>query len=230
MTLQTSSCRWVEDGEALLGDMITLRRAIHEEPEIGLHTPKTTAKARQALEGLPLEFYEGPSTTGFVAVLRGPANGRTVLLRGDMDALPLQEDTGLDFTSRTDGAMHACGHDTHVAMLAGAARALCARRDSLAGTVMFMFQPGEEGWHGARFMIDEGLLDNPAPEAAFALHIMPNAPAGSFGAKAGPMLASADKLIVRVFGKGGHASMPHHAIDPVPVACEIVTALQVFVT
>ena len=126
--------------------------------------------------------------------------------------------------------MHACGHDTHTAMLASAARALCARRESLAGTVLFMFQPGEEGFHGARFMQDDGLLDNPTPEAAFALHIMPNAPAGTFGAKAGPMLASADQLGVRVVGKGGHASMPHQAIDPIPVACEIVTALQVFVT
>src|SRR5207302_1690450 len=134
--------------------------------------PLTTAKAKAALAGLPLEFREGPSTTGFVAVLRGPENGRTVLLRGDMDALPLTEDTGLAFTSRVHGAMHACGHDTHVAMLVGAAKALSARRDELAGTVLFMFQPGEEGYHGARHMIDDGLLD-PAPDAAFALHVTP---------------------------------------------------------
>jgi hippurate hydrolase len=229
MTVQTSSRRWVEDGEALLGDMISLRRSIHAEPEIGLFNPKTTAKARQALEGLPLEFREGPSTTGFVAVLRGPANGRTVLLRGDMDALPLQEDTGLDFTSRTDGAMHACGHDTHVAMLAGAARALCARRDSLAGTVLFMFQPGEEGHHGARFMLDDGLID-PLPDAAFALHITPNIPTGIFASKAGPLLAAADRFEVKVTGRGGHASQPHDALDPIPVACEIVTAIQAMVT
>ena len=229
MNLHTTSRRWVEDGEALLGDMITLRRAIHEEPEIGLHTPKTTAKARQALEGLPLEFHEGPSTSGFVAVLRGPANGRTVLLRGDMDALPLQEETGLGFTSRTDGAMHACGHDTHVAMLAGAARALCARRDSLAGTVMFMFQPGEEGYHGARFMLDDGLID-PLPDAAFALHITPNVPTGIFAGKPGPLLAAADRFVIKVTGRGGHASQPHDALDPIPVACEIVTAIQAMVT
>ena len=229
MTVQTSSRRWVEDGEALLGVMISLRRAIHEEPEIGLHTPKTTAKARQALEGLPLEFYEGPSTSGFVAVLRGPANGRTVLLRGDMDALPLQEETGLDFTSRTNGAMHACGHDTHVAMLAGAARALCARRDSLAGTVMFMFQPGEEGWHGARYMLDDGLID-PLPDAAFALHVTPNVPTGIFAGKSGPLLAAADRFVIKVTGRGGHASQPHDALDPIPVACEIVTAIQAMVT
>src|SRR5580693_6348138 len=229
MNLHTTSRRWVEDGEALLGDMISLRRAIHEEPEIGLHTPKTTAKARQALEGLPLEFHEGPSTSGFVAVLRGPANGRTVLLRGDMDALPLLEETGLEFSSRTDGAMHACGHDTHVAMLAGAARALCARRDALAGSVMFMFQPGEEGWHGARFMLEDGLID-PIPDVAFALHISPNMPTGVFAGRTGPLLAASDVIRVRVVGAGGHASMPHDAHDPIPVLCEIVTALQAMVT
>src|SRR5277367_6460391 len=147
---------WAAVGEALLPEAVKLRRAIHAEPELGLDLPKTTAKVKASLAGLPLEIREGPSTSGLVAILRGPANGRTVLLRGDMDALPLVEDTGLEFTSLTTGAMHACGHDTHVAMLAGAARALCAARERLAGTVMFMFQPGEEGWHGARHMIADG--------------------------------------------------------------------------
>jgi amidohydrolase len=220
---------WTAAGEALLADAVALRRAIHAEPELGLDLPLTTAKVKAALAGLPLEIREGPSTSGLVAILRGPANGRTVLLRGDMDALPLIEDTGLAFASQTAGAMHACGHDTHVAMLAGAARALCERRESLAGTVMFMFQPGEEGWHGARFMIEDGLLD-PLPDAAFALHISPNMPAGVFASRAGPLLASSDKLRIRVVGRGGHASMPHDALDPVPVACEIVLALQAFVT
>ena len=174
---------WTDAGDSLLADAIRLRRAIHEEPELGLHCPKTSAKIREALDGLPLEIREGPSTTGLVAILRGSANGRTVLLRGDMDALPLREDTGLDFRSRVEGAMHACGHDTHVAMLVGAARALCAQRERLAGTVMFMFQPGEEGYHGARHMIDDGLLQDPAPDAAFALHISPNMPRGMFGSR-----------------------------------------------
>ena len=220
---------WIEAGEALLPDMIALRRAIHEEPELGLHLPLTTAKAKAALAGLPLEIVDSRSTTGFMAILRGPANGRTVLLRGDMDALPLHEDTGLDFTSRTDGAMHACGHDTHVAMLAGAARALCARREQLAGTVVLMFQPGEEGHHGARYMIEDGLLD-PAPDAAFALHISPNVPTGIFAGRAGPLLAASDRFEIAVAGKGGHASAPHDALDPIPVACEIVTAIQAMVT
>jgi hippurate hydrolase len=220
---------WVEAGQALLPDMIKLRRAIHEDPEIGLMNPKTTAKAKAALAGLPLEIYEGKSTTGFIALLRGPSNGRTVLLRGDMDALPLTEETGLPFTSQNEGAMHACGHDTHVAMLAGAAKALCARREKLAGSVMFMFQPGEEGHHGARFMLDDGLI-NPLPDAAFALHVTPNLPSGVLASREGPLMAAADKLIVTLKGKGGHASMPQDAVDPIPVACEIVMALQSMVT
>ena len=229
MTQSPSLQRWITAGADLLPDMIALRRAIHAEPEIGLHLPMTTSRAREALAGLPLEFHEGPSTTGFVAVLRGPANGRTVLLRGDMDALPLTEETGLDFASNTQGAMHACGHDTHVAMLVGAARALAAQRDSLAGTVMFMFQPGEEGWHGARFMLEDGLLD-PLPDAAFALHITPNIETGVFASRAGPLMAGADRFVVRITGRGGHASMPHDAVDPIPVACELVTAIQSLVT
>jgi hippurate hydrolase len=221
---------WTDAGDSLLADAIRLRRAIHEEPELGLHCPKTSAKIRQALDGLPLEIREGPSTTGLMAILRGSANGRTVLLRGDMDALPLREDTGLDYRSRVEGAMHACGHDTHVAMLVGAARALCAQRERLAGTVMFMFQPGEEGYHGARHMIDDGLLQDPAPDAAFALHISPNMPRGMFGSRHGSLLASADRFLITVRGRGGHASMPQDALDPIPVACEIVTALQAFIT
>lgn len=227
MTLSESS--WIEDASDILPDLVTLRRAIHVEPELGLHNPKTLAKIKAALQGLPLDLREGPSTTGLIAILRGSDNGRTVLLRGDMDALPLNEETGLDYASATEGAMHACGHDTHVAMLVGAARMLSAKRDSLAGTIMFMFQPGEEGHHGARYMLEDGLID-PLPDAAFALHIMPNAPHGIFTGRAGPLLASADKLHMTISGKGGHASMPHDALDPVPIACEIVTAIQAMVT
>lgn len=221
---------WTDAGEAELDDMIALRRAIHADPEIGLHCPRTTDKLKAALAGLPLEIREGTSTTGFVAILQGGGgNGRTVLLRGDMDALPMPEETGLPFASRTPGTMHACGHDAHSAMLVGAARALCARREALAGSVVLMFQPGEEGYHGARHMIADGLLAKPAPDAAFALHIDPNTPVGTVSGRAGPMLASTDTLRATITGRGGHAAMPHDCVDPVPVACEIVLALQTFV-
>ncbi|KQN94097.1 amidohydrolase [Sphingomonas sp. Leaf231] len=223
---------WSAIAAADLADVIALRRAIHAEPEVGLNCPLTTAKAKAALSGLPLEIHDSTSTTGFVAILRGGraggdgSNGRTVLLRGDMDALPMTEETGLPFASTIPGAMHACGHDAHTAMLAGAARALCARREELSGTIVFMFQPGEEGHHGARHMIADGLLDIARPEAAFALHILPNAPAGMFVAREGAMLASTDTVLATIRGTGGHAAMPHEAIDPIPVACAIVTALQ----
>ncbi|MHA6723889.1 M20 metallopeptidase family protein [Sphingomonas sp. RS2018] len=225
---------WTAAGEAQLADVVVLRRAIHREPEVGLHCPLTTAKLRAALEGLPLEIHESTSTTGFIAILRGGAGGRgdnqrTVLLRGDMDALPLTEETGLDFASTIPGRMHACGHDSHSAMLVGAAKALCARADTLPGTVVFMFQPGEEGYHGARFMIGDGLLDIARPDAAFALHISPNIPAGVVVSRNGPLLASTDALNITVRGRGGHAAMPHENVDPIPVACEIVTALNAFI-
>ena len=226
-----ASTDWAAAGEAELDGVVALRREIHADPELGLDCRRTTAKIKAALAGLPLEYREGPSTSGLVAILRGGSdNGRAVLLRGDMDALPMDEETGLPFASRNRGAMHACGHDTHSAMLVGAARALCAQRESLAGTVAFMFQPGEEGYHGARFMIEDGLIDDVLPgrrpDAAFALHIWPTMKRGSIVSKAGPLLASADMLHATITGKGGHAAMPHDSLDPIPVACEIVMALQ----
>ncbi|MFM9937342.1 MAG: M20 family metallopeptidase [Novosphingobium sp.] len=220
----------LRQAEALAEPITALRRAIHAEPELGLHTPLTSAKVRSALAHLPLEWREGPSTTGMVATLKGEAGkGRRVLLRGDMDALEMPEETGLEFSSAFAGRMHACGHDAHTAMLVGAAELLCARRGELAGEVQFMFQPGEEGHHGARFMIDDGLLE-PRADAAFALHIMPNSPHGILAGRAGPLLASADRFEITVQGDGGHASMPHDTLDPVPVACEIVGAIQTMVT
>lgn len=210
--------------------IVALRRAIHAEPELGLHNPMTRDTLRAGLADLPLDWREGPSTTGLVAVLRGGAGaGGRVLLRADTDALPMAEQTGLPFASRQAGRMHACGHDAHAAMLAGAARLLCAQADRLAGEVLFMFQPGEEGHHGARFMLADGLLD-PLPQAAFALHVMPNLPHGQIAGRAGPLMASADQFAIVVTGRGGHASMPHLALDPMPVACAIVTALQTMVT
>jgi hippurate hydrolase len=224
----------LNEAREIAPDIVALRRAIHAEPELGLITPKTRDKVRAALADLPLEWREGPSTTGMVATLRGGAGAggadrRRVLLRGDMDALPMPEETGLAFASTVPGAMHACGHDAHTAMLVGAVRLLCARRDGLAGDVQFMFQPGEEGHHGARFMLDDGLID-PLPHAAFALHVMPNAPHGLVAGREGALLAAADQISIAIEGRGGHASMPHDTLDPVPVAAEIVMALQAMVT
>lgn len=220
----------IENAEALAGDLVALRRAIHADPELGLHTPRTVEKVRAALAHLPLEWKQGPSCSGAVAVLKGGGGARrSVLLRGDMDALPMPEETGLAFASKVPNTMHACGHDAHTAMLVGAAQLLAPHAESIKGEVRFMFQPGEEGHHGARFMLDDGLLD-PLPDAAFALHVFPNAPHGLIGGRAGPLLAAADQFRITVRGKGGHASLPHETLDPVPVACEIVTALQAMVT
>jgi amidohydrolase len=224
----------VRDEAGKIADEITeLRRAIHREPEIGLDLPKTQQKVLGALDGLPLEISTGRELTSVTAVLRGGKPGPAVLLRGDMDALPITEATGLPFASRHDGVMHACGHDLHVAMLAGAAKLLSARKAELPGSVVFMFQPGEEGYAGARQMIGEGVLDAAGPRVvgAYGLHVSSTKlPFGVFSTRPGPMLAAADQIFVTVHGRGGHASQPHRAADPIPVACEIVIALQTMVT
>jgi amidohydrolase len=219
---------------ALLDDVVALRRDLHRRPELGLDLPATQARVLEALDGLPLTVTRGERLSSIVADLDGGRPGPTVLLRGDMDALPMPEDTGLDFASEVDGAMHACGHDAHTAMLAGAARLLAARRGDVAGRVRFFFQPGEEGHGGARIALDEGVLDaadgGEAVSWAFAIHQSPSIPSGMVATKGGPIMASADEMFVTVRGRGGHASMPHHGNDPIPVACEIVQALQTWVT
>jgi amidohydrolase len=223
----------VDEAAALADELADLRHAIHAEPEIGLDLPKTQAKILAALAGLPLEISAGTSLSSVTAVLRGNGERKSVLLRGDMDALPITELTGLPYASRHDGVMHACGHDLHTAMLTGAARLLSARKHELHGDVTFMFQPGEEGYAGAREMIAEGVLEaaGPRPVAAYALHVTSNTlPLGAFSVRPGPMLAAADILKVTVRGKGGHASQPHRSLDPIPVACEIVCGLQALVT
>jgi amidohydrolase len=227
-----------EEAKDLHVETVRLRRQLHERPETGNELPVTREIVLEAIDGLALDVRLHETTSGIAALLTGGKPGPTVLLRGDMDALPLHEDTGLDFSSRSDGTMHACGHDTHVAMLAGAARLLSARRDEIAGRVLFMFQPGEEGHHGARFMLDEGLLDvasladgTPSPvTGAFALHITSTLPTGWVSSRGGPIMASADRFIIDVVGRGGHASEPYRALDPIPIACEIVQAIQTMVT
>ncbi len=224
-----------DEAAKLAGEIAELRHSIHREPEIGLDLPKTQRKVLDALAGLPLEISTGRALSSVTAVLRGRGSGTgpVVLLRGDMDALPVTEATGLPYASTVPGAMHACGHDLHTAMLAGAARLLCARQADLPGTVIFMFQPGEEGQAGARHMIGEGVLDaaGERPVAAYGLHVSSSKlPCGTFSTRPGPMLAAADQITVTVHGRGGHASQPHRAADPIPAACEMVLALQTMVT
>ncbi len=222
----------------LLGDMVALRRTLHQWPEMGNDLPITRDNVLEALDGLPLDVTLHETTSGIAALLDGGKPGPTVLLRGDMDALPLTEDTGLDFGSKSDGVMHACGHDTHTSMLVGAAKLLSAQRADIAGRVLFMFQPGEEGNHGARFMLEEGLLDLPVRAdgsaspvtAAYALHITSALPTGWVSCRGGSIMAAADTMFITVTGRGGHASEPYRALDPIPIACEIVQALQTMVT
>lgn len=203
--------------------VVELRRAIHREPELGLGLPKTQAKVLDALTGLGLAVTTGTSTTSVVADL-DCGEGPTVLLRADMDALPLTEDSGEPFTSEVEGVMHACGHDGHAAMLVGAAKILAERRSEFRGRVRFMFQPGEEGFHGAQYMIDEGVLDG--VDRCYALHCTTHLPAGMLAGRAGPMLASADEFHVTITGQGGHGSAPHMTVDPIPAAAAMVPAIS----
>jgi amidohydrolase len=223
----------LEDAAALSGELAELRHAIHREPELGYHLPRTQRKVLAALDGLPLEITLGRRLTSVTAVLRGGRPGPVVLLRGDMDALPVTEATALPFASETAGAMHACGHDLHTAMLTGAARLLAARQRDLAGSVVFMFQPAEENGGGAKIMIEEGVLTaaGQPPVAAYALHAFANLPGpGVFAVRTGPAMAASDALNVTIRGRGGHGSAPHRSADPIPAACEMVTALQTLVT
>ncbi|MEJ1967674.1 MAG: M20 family metallopeptidase [Rhizomicrobium sp.] len=222
---------WREGARELMPMVVALRRDIHRFPELGLHLPETTRRAREALAGLDVEIADSTSTTSMIVTLRGAQQGPTILLRGDMDALPMPEDTDLEFKSRNDGRMHACGHDSHTAMLVGAVHLLHRHRNRLNGNVKFFFQTGEEGYAGARHVIEEGMLDAaPIPSAAFAIHISPNIPAGVIATRSGPLMAATDTIDIQLVGKGGHASMPHYTLDPIPAACEIVTALQSLVT
>jgi hippurate hydrolase len=232
----------LEDALQMHDDLTALRHRFHGEPEVGLDLPRTQEKVLDALSGLPLEISTGTATTSVTAVLRGTGADKgkadtgdhgTVLLRGDMDALPVQEKTGLPWRSKIDGAMHACGHDLHTTMLIGAARLLCAHRDRLPGDVVLMFQPGEEGCDGAAVMLDEGVLDAAGRrvDAAFGMHVFAaTQPLGRFVTRPGAMLSASDALDVTVHGEGGHGSTPSRAKDPVVAVAEMITALQTMVT
>ncbi|MFH8339376.1 M20 family metallopeptidase [Streptomyces sp. AM6-12] len=223
----------VERAKELQPELARLRRSLHREPELGLRLPRTQEKVLAALDGLPLEITLGKDLTSVTAVLRGGRPGGAVLLRGDMDALPVTEESGVAYASEVPGRMHACGHDLHTAGLVGAATLLAERRAHLQGDVVFMFQPGEEGHNGAGTMIEEGVLGAAGKplDAAYALHVAANrVPGGVVITRSGTITSASDRLSVTVRGKGGHGSNPATAKDPVPVACEMVTAVQTWVT
>lgn len=223
----------LDDARALLPDLTALRRDLHREPEVGLQIPRTQERVLAELDGLGLEISTGTGTSSVTAVLRGRAgDGRTVLLRGDMDALPVTESSGEDFSSE-NGNMHACGHDLHTSALVGAARLLSSHADRLAGDVVFMFQPGEEGWDGASVMVAEGVLDAAGRRVdhAYGLHVLSGIlPAATLTSRSGTFFAASHDLDVVVRGVGGHGSSPHLARDPVPAAAEMITSLQTAVT
>lgn len=212
-------------------EVVALRRELHRHPELSGEEHETARRVAEWLDDLGLDVRTGIYGTGVVATLYGAGPGPTLLLRADMDALPIQEDTGLDFASETDGVMHACGHDLHTSSLLGTAQILADHRDEIRGQVRFCFQPHEERIPGgAKFMIEEGVLagmdDGPAPAVAFGQHVKPDLPPGTLGVRPGGFMASTDEVYVTVEGDGGHAANPHEGVDPVYVASEIVGALQ----
>lgn len=216
--------------QSVLPDLVTLRRTLHATPELGFDLPFTQAQVLSALEGLGLEVSTGHSLTSVVAVLRGGRPGPAVLLRGDMDALPVTEETGLDFAA-TNGNMHACGHDLHTAGLVGAARLLAAHRDELPGSVIFMFQPAEEVEGGAEPMIAEGVLEAAGVPvvAAYGIHVEADV-RGRFTTRGGPLMAGFADLHVTIHGAGGHSSQPQSTRDPVPAVAELALALNTMTT
>ncbi len=207
-------------------DMVATRRDLHAHPELAFEEVRTSGIVAEKLRALGLEPRTGVGKTGVIAMLQGARPGRTVLLRADMDALPIHEENDVPYRSGTPGKMHACGHDCHTSILLGVAKRLVSERDALAGTVKFCFQPAEEVGGGAEAMIKDGALAAPAPDAAFGLHVWQDLDLGKIGVTPGPMMAAVDEFTVTVTGKGAHAAMPHFGIDPVVCLAQVVTALQ----
>lgn len=212
--------------EKLLTDVVALRRDFHMHPELGFEEHRTAGIVADRLRRLGFDVHTGIAGTGVVGVMRGAKPGRTIMLRADMDALPILEENSHAFRSTIDGKMHACGHDGHVAMLLGAAELIADGKDRLAGTVCLLFQPAEEGHGGAKVMIEEGVLERFKIERAYGLHLNTKLPAGTLGFREGPFYASSDSIEIEVLGKGGHGSAPHDAIDPIYTAANFITSVQ----
>jgi amidohydrolase len=214
-------------GGEVIDELIRYRRHFHAHPELSLEEHETAAFIERELRGFGFDtIRSGVGKTGVLATLQGGRPGPVTLLRADMDALPVEELNDVPYRSRNTGVMHACGHDAHMAILLSAARTLRDRKDEVPGTLVFCFQPGEEGFAGNKLMIEDGALENPHVDRTFALHVYSGLDAGKVGIREGPFFASSDRFDIELIGKGGHGAMPHAAVDPVVGAAQLVTMLQ----
>lgn len=220
---------FLSQAQALFDYTQGLRRDIHRHPEMGYMEVRTASIVAGELKALGMEVVSGIAETGVVGLLDGQGDGPVILLRFEMDALPILEENVCEYASLNPGVMHACGHDAHVAVGLTVARLLSARKGEMKGTVKFVFQPAEEGMGGAGRMIDEGILDNPRPQAALALHVWNEKPVGWIGVPTGPMMAGGERFYIRLRGRGGHGALPHQTVDPVAAAAYVITALQTVV-
>jgi len=219
------------DAERLMPEIVAWRRELHRHPELGFEEHRTARFVEARLREIGLDPWTGIAETGVVGILRAPEPlGPAVLLRADMDALPIQEVEGRDYGSEVPGKMHACGHDGHMAMLLGAATLLASRRDELQRDVVLCFQPGEEGFGGALRMIEEGLLDKTGAGSAFAIHLWSPSEAGTLHVRPGAIMAAQDEFVARVVGRGGHGALPHTTRDPIVAAAHAVSVLQTVVS
>lgn len=221
---------WTSRAESLAEELVETRRQFHQIPELGFEEHKTSALVAEKLRALGLEPRTGVARTGVVALIEGAYPGLTLLMRADMDGLPIEERTGLPYRSTHPDRMHACGHDTHMSMLLAASRLLLEQRDQLHGNVKLVFHPAEEGIGGAEPMIEEGVLENPRVDAAIGCHIWNGMPTGQLGVREGPIMASTDRLSISIEGSGGHGAMPHMTADAIVAAAHVVTALQTVVS
>jgi len=205
---------------------IERRRDFHRHPELGFEETRTSQIVADTLEELGVEVTKGVAKTGVVGLLKGAAEAPVLLLRFDMDALPIHEETGAEYASENPGKMHACGHDSHVAVGLSVAKLLAKRREELQGTIKFVFQPAEEGGGGAKKMVQEGILENPKPDYSMAMHVWNDKPVGWYALTPGPTMAGAEIFSVKVTGRGGHGAAPHQSVDPIVAVAQIITALQ----
>src|SRR2546428_12978196 len=219
---------FLNEARKIESEIIKTRREIHKKPELAYQEKATSKLVAYQLKALVFDVKTGVGGTGLLATLKGVKTGKVVALRADMDALPIEEMTDVDFKSGVKGVMHACGHDTHVAMLLGTAKLLANHKDELQGTVKFLFQPAEEhgGRGGAKPMIEDGVMKNPKVDYVFGLHIDGDEESGVLAYRGGPIMAAPDTFKIKITGKGGHGSAPHQTVDPVYVAAQVIIAVQ----